>query len=1099
MDDSPPTARSVAAAGSEPSRPVPLAAPRIYYLPLTGRADALGPALDAIAGLGFDTLLLPPVLDPGPAGDPFLLADPDRLDARLGLPGAAADGIAEVAAMAETHGLHLMLDLVSDRIAAGGALARRLGLPDPAERLPDPRRRPEDRHAADAIAAGTAWHAVLGAVVRTAAEAGVAGLRCLAPERLGADVWRDLIAAAPDCRFIASIEDTAADALAGLGAAGFAAAFLPLPFPGGEAVARLEAARRTFPAVILGPEAPYGARLAYLAGADGDRGPAARRALDVAAALGDGLLVVAGFQSGATRPLHPVRTEPIAPAGEEAGGLGAAILAANRLLATADRPGGAIRALTAPDARVLALLKTDSFDPRSANAARLVLVNADLHRSEAIEASAVLAEAGGRFAAFREIGAGAGELLGPGRSVRLDPAGVRTFASEAADPILVPSPDVEDGMAAPRMAIEAIAPAVDDGRFPVKRIVGETLRVEADAFTDGHDRIAVALLWRPLDEPDWREIRMVPLGNDRWAADMPLARLGRHEFTVEAWRDDFASYRSEIEKKHAARLDLRLEIEEGRRMVETYAAGAPAHVAAELAHLGDRLAGAASDAERVALFLAEDTAALMRQADPRAFRLRHEPPLPIDAERTGATFASWYELFPRSMSYDANRHGTFDDVIRELPRIRDMGFDVLYFPPIHPIGRRNRKGRNNSLKAGENDPGSPYAIGSEAGGHDALHPALGTLADFRRLVAEAGRHGLEIALDFAIQCSPDHPWLKEHPDWFDYRPDGSIKYAENPPKKYEDIVNVDFYADGARPALWLALRDAVETWVKEGVRLFRVDNPHTKPFPFWEWMIGDIRSRWPGVLFLAEAFTRPKVMYRLAKLGFSQSYTYFTWRNTKHELADYLTELTAEAELGGNAPRDFFRPHFFVNTPDINPEFLQNAPRSAYLIRAALATTLSGLWGMYNGFEICEGRPVPGKEEYLDSEKYEIRVWDWDRPGNIRAEIARLNRIRRENPALHSHLGIRFYEATNDKVLLYRKATAKLDNVLVVAVSLDPHSRQGARIELPLWEFGLPDHGRLAVEDLMRGYTFDWYGRYQDIMLDPNELPFSIWRVRPVE
>jgi len=418
---------------------------------------------------------------------------------------------------------------------------------------------------------------------------------------------------------------------------------------------------------------------------------------------------------------------------------------------------------------------------------------------------------------------------------------------------------------------------------------------------------------------------------------------------------------------------------------------------------------------------------------------------------------------------------------------------VLFSPPIPPIGHAFRKGRNNTLTPGPDDPGSPYAIGSEEGGHDAIHPQLGSLEDFRRLVAAAREQGLELALDFAIQCSPDHPWLREHKDWFDWRPDGSLRYAENPPKKYQDIVNVDFYNPDAVPSLWITLRDVVRFWVDNGVRLFRVDNPHTKPFPFWEWLIGDIRAQHPDTVFLAEAFTRPKVMYRLAKIGFSQSYTYFTWRNEKQEIRDYLEELTT------TAPRDFFRPHFFVNTPDINPPFLQTGGRAAHLIRAFLATTLSGLWGMYQGFELCEATPLPGREEYLDSEKYEIRVWPDRRPGDIVEEITRLNMIRRANPALQTHLGIAFHNAFNDRVLWYRKATADRGNVVLCAVSLDPQQVQETAVELPLWEWGLPDHAALEAEDLMTGRRFTWRGKVQRLRLDPGALPFGLWRVRPAE
>lgn len=421
-----------------------------------------------------------------------------------------------------------------------------------------------------------------------------------------------------------------------------------------------------------------------------------------------------------------------------------------------------------------------------------------------------------------------------------------------------------------------------------------------------------------------------------------------------------------------------------------------------------------------------------------------------------------------------------------------MGFDVLYFPPIHPVGRAHRKGPNNSLEAGPDDPGSPYAIGSEEGGHEAIHPQLGTREDFRDLVRVANEHGLEIALDFAIQCSPDHPWLKEHPGWFSWRPDGSIRYAENPPKKYQDIVNVDFYAEDAIPSLWIELRDVVQGWVDEGVKIFRVDNPHTKPLPFWEWLIADIRRRDPDVIFLAEAFTRPAMMLRLGKLGFTQSYTYFTWRHTKAELTEYFTQLN-ESPL-----RDGYRPNFFVNTPDINPYFLQSSGRAGFLIRAALATMGSGLWGMYSGFELCEGAPVPGKEEYLDSEKYEIRPRDYSAPGNIVYEIAQLNRIRRENPALHTHLGLSFYPVHNDRLLLFAKGTQTRNNVVLIAVNLDPFETQEGAFELPLGLFDLPDEAALHVEDLMSGRHWTWYGKWQSMRLDPAALPFAIWRIRPI-
>jgi starch synthase (maltosyl-transferring) len=419
-----------------------------------------------------------------------------------------------------------------------------------------------------------------------------------------------------------------------------------------------------------------------------------------------------------------------------------------------------------------------------------------------------------------------------------------------------------------------------------------------------------------------------------------------------------------------------------------------------------------------------------------------------------------------------------------------MGFDTLYFPPIHPIGRTNRKGPNNTLTPGPNDPGSPYAIGSEEGGYDAIHPELGTFEDFRALVAAAREEGLEIALDIAINCSPDHPWLKKHPGWFAWRADGTIKYAENPPKKYQDIVNVDWYADTAVPDLWIALRDVILLWFKEGVKTFRVDNPHTKPLPFWEWMIGEVRAAHPDVIFLSEAFTRPKVMYRLAKVGFSQSYTYFTWRNTKAELTEYITELTT------TAPKEFFRPHFFVNTPDINPVFLQTSGRPGFQIRAVLAGTLSGLFGMYSGFELCESAPLPGREEYLDSEKFEIRPRDWRAPGNIVWDITLLNHLRRSHPALQTHLNTVFFNAWNDSIIYYGKPSPDGGEMILVAINLDPHNAQEADFEAPTWRFGLPDHGALDVEDLATKERFTWAGKLQHMRIEPTR-PYRLWKIEP--
>jgi len=718
----------------------------------------------------------------------------------------------------------------------------------------------------------------------------------------------------------------------------------------------------------------------------------------------------------------------------------------------------------------------------------------------------------------------------PADVLSLAPGEVRLFRVAAASPVRrqvqrtkaserkAAQTALESALRAPRIAIENVQPTCDAGRFAVRRVVGACVTVEADAWMDGHDVLQVAVRWRPVGAKTWQEAPMRLLGNDRWRGEFALEHLGRYEFTVHAWHDPFASWLDEIEKKRAAGQDLILEAEEGRllalKLIEGAAAGP--HLSAELTQTLGTLAAALARTDSgppdretrdtyLDLLLDPATRDALEASGSRPFGVLHDRAYPVEAERLTAQFGSWYELFPRSQTSDPSQHGTFDDVIARLPAISAMGFDVLYFPPIHPIGKTHRKGRNNNLKAASDEPGSPYAIGSHEGGHDALHPELGGFESFERLLAAAADHGLEIALDFAIQCSPDHPWLREHPEWFSYRPDGTVRYAENPPKKYQDIVNVDFYAGEVDGSLWQALRDTVVFWAARGIRIFRVDNPHTKPLPFWEWMIADVRAVYPDAIFLAEAFTRPKPMARLGKLGFSQSYTYFTWRNDKYELSTYLTELT-QTPL-----REYFRPNFFVNTPDINPYFLHRSGRPGFLIRAALAALLSGLWGMYSGFELCESEPLVVanlvKEEYVDSEKFEIRPRDWQQPGNIVAEISKLNALRRNYPALRHHLGVRFYSASNDQVLYFARFTESLDettpgrfgdSVLLIAINLDPFNTQQANIELPLWEWGLPDDAALQVEDLMQGYRFVWSGKLQQITLNPQQLPFAIWQVSPI-
>jgi starch synthase (maltosyl-transferring) len=994
--------------------------------------------------------------------------------------GAALGPITEIC---RRHQLRIILDLVS--APAAGIVAD--------DAVPDPRHVPTPHREADldpqaAIDLPLDLAALVGA--------GVSGFAISVGEE--APRWAGVIArtrsSGVECRFLAWT-DVGTDQAA-LRDAGFDACLGPAgTLEAWQGDVQVEPTR--LPTMTY-PERPFGPRLAGRIRHTPLLRRASLRALRLAAAAGDGLLVPMGFEVSAR---EPARRGPTADAVSEFRwaqqtapfDLSDEITATMATLQGGAAGSTATRVLSGPGEPVLALFRTAIPASETSD---LILVNENLRQPARVLPSPILRAVGGEFGPFTAKPPGAAPGLDSTLPITLDAGETRVLTARRAPPVAasvarLPEQALERAVRAPRLAIEAVTPSAGEPRFPVKRIAGEAVRVEADIIADGHDVTAVALLWRPADERAWREQRMAPLGNDRWAAEFPLDRIGRYVFAVEAWRDVFGTFLYELRKKHAARLDLSVEIEEGRLLVEQARGAARGSVRAELDALLARIAATATG--RLDLLLAPETATLMASADQRPFAVRQEPAQPVDAERRAAGFASWYELFPRSQSREPGRHGTFDDVITRLPAIRAMGFDVLYFPPIHPIGRKNRKGRNNSLTPGPDDPGSPYAIGAAEGGHDAIHPELGTIEDFRRLRDAAAEHGLELALDFAIQCAPDHPWLRDHPGWFGWRPDGSIRYAENPPKKYEDIVNVDFYADDAMPALWRTLRDIVAFWVSEGVRLFRVDNPHTKPFPFWEWLIADIRGRDPGVVFLAEAFTRPKVMYRLAKVGFSQSYTYFTWRNTKAELTSYLTELTT------TAPRDFFRPHFFVNTPDINPLFLQTSGRPGFLIRAALATTLSGLWGMYNGFELCEAQAVPGKEEYLDSEKYQLRAWDLDRPGNIVAEITRLNRIRHANPALHSHLGLTFYKASNDSILYFAKATPDRGNTVLVAINLDPHRAQDADIEIPLWEWGLPDDAVMAAEDLMRGERFAWHGKVQHIRLDPADSPFAIWRIQPAQ
>ena len=641
-----------------------------------------------------------------------------------------------------------------------------------------------------------------------------------------------------------------------------------------------------------------------------------------------------------------------------------------------------------------------------------------------------------------------------------------------------------------RVIIEGVSPEIDGGRFAIKRTVGEEVVVGADIHTDGHDQLAAVLRYRNLAVGTWTEIPMVARGNDRWTASFVVSEPGRYEYTLQAWIDRFASWRRDLSKKVDAGQDVHSDLLEGAELVLQTAKRVGG---ADGTWLGGQAEALKRGDQQTRVHTALDPAlgAVMERGTNRELGSRYEKVLPVWVDREKARFGAWYELFPRSCADEPGKHGTFKDVEKRLPYVADMGFDVLYLPPIHPIGRAFRKGPNNTLNPGPDDPGSPWAIGAPEGGHNAVHPQLGTLDDFDHLLAAARDRGIEIALDIAFQCSPDHPYVREHPQWFRHRPDGTIKYAENPPKKYQDIYPLDFEcADWQN--LWNELLSIVVFWAGRGVRIFRVDNPHTKPFRFWEWLIAQVREQYPDAVFLSEAFTRPKVMKYLAKSGFTQSYTYYTWRNTKAEIVAYFSELT-QTEV-----RETMRPNLFANTPDILPEYLQHGGPPAFHIRLVLAATLGASYGIYGPvYENFEARPVrPHTEEYLDSEKYEIQRWDWNRPNVFREFIALVNRVRRENPALQYDDRLRFYATDNDQIIFYGKTTPDLSNVVLVVANLDPHHIQSGNVRLPLAEFGLNPHDGYQVQDLITGAHFLWHGESNYVALDPNVTPTHILRLR---
>jgi starch synthase (maltosyl-transferring) len=644
-----------------------------------------------------------------------------------------------------------------------------------------------------------------------------------------------------------------------------------------------------------------------------------------------------------------------------------------------------------------------------------------------------------------------------------------------------------------RVVVENLAPQVDCGRFPIKRTVGDVVAIQADVFGDGHDHVRARLLWKKEGDAAWQWVEMRSVGNDRWQGEFTVTELGCYRYTVVGEEDHFETWQSDLKKRLDAGQDLKIHFETGAALLDQIKPRAGKDDKAKMTAWAKALRTGKDPAATAELALQKELEeAVKRYPNPKLETwFEHELQIVVDRER--ARFSTWYELFPRSWSDVPGQHGTLRDVAARLEYVADMGFDVLYLPPVSPIGKSFRKGKNNSVEAAPGDEGSPWAIGSEEGGHNAIHPALGTLADFAALVARARELKMEIALDIAFQCAPDHPWVTEHPEFFKKRPDGSIQYAENPPKKYQDIYPLDFESSNWQ-GLWDALKGVFSFWIEQGVRIFRVDNPHTKAFPFWQWVIPELKAKDPDVLFLAEAFTRPRVMERLAKLGFSQSYTYFTWRDSKEEMTQYLTELNA------SPMKEYFRPNFWPNTPDILPVHLQTGGLPAFRSRLVMAATLTANYGMYGpAFELGENTPFKvGGEEYLNSEKYEIRVWDLNKPTSLRPLITRINKIRQENKALQRNESLHFHATDNASLLCYSKSSLDGSNVILVVVNLDFINMQSGWVTLDLDQLGVTATETFEVYDLLASHPYKWQGPRNYIALRPDEMPAHIFRVEPL-
>ena len=1106
--------------------------------------------LPRIAGMGFNAVYINPFHYPGFSGSLYAVKDYYRLNPRF-RGGEAADDDALLAgftAAAHAHGLRVIMDLVVNHTSRDSELVASR----PYWFARDSRGELVSPYAIDPTDARrkTVWGdlaeldyqapqqgqiiAYFQELVRHYIGLGFDGFRCDAAYKVPAKVWSGLTdaakTAAPSAIFCAETVGAPYDAVLALGEAGFDYLFNSVKWWDFESpwlLEQYEAFRHIAPSIGF-PESHDTDRLVTELLAAGvpetEIEPRYRKAYAFAAAYSTGVLMPMGFEYGWSRHLDPVivRGEP-EPKRFDLSEFIAEVNAMKKAVPALNEEGPQ-RLLTGPEDPLVVLERqTEGGEERA-----LVLVNTHERQSREIELETFL---GPSNPGLRLTDFSPGHSAVVGSRLAVEPLGVRVLRGTLTHPALRAGSPLSrtagegaerskagEGLASglhplwrpeARIGIESVYPELDGGRYPVKRVLGDEFEVQADVIRDGHEKLRAVVKFALAGE-GWREAPLVLFDNDRWVGHFRLDRLGLWRYTIEAWTDQFESWRDEFEKKRQAGQNVELELAEGRAIV-----------AVMLRHTGpDGTAGirkilqsfdSGNTARRTELMLSAELRELMGRYAPRTGVVRYPRELEIVVDRQAARFAAWYEMFPRSQGTVAGKSASFDDCIARLAAIAGLGFDVVYLVPIHPIGRINRKGKNNSTVAQPDDPGSPYAIGSAEGGHRAVNPELGTLADFRRFVSAAAGLGIEVALDFAIQCAPDHPWVREHPEWFRFRPDGTIKYAENPPKQYQDIVNVDFY-NPDREGLWEELRDTVMFWIGQGVRTFRVDNPHTKPLPFWEWLIREVKVRCPEAIFLAEAFTRPKIMRALAKAGFSQSYTYFTWRNSKTELIEYLTELTRGPEI------EYFRPNFFTNTPDILPVFLQQGGRPAFRIRLMLAATLSGVYGIYNGFELCENTPVPGheepitseqqefielygsapppvREEYLNSEKYEYKVWDWDRSGNITEDIRILNRFRRDNPALQELLNLRFLDCPDPNIIAYAKTSTDMTNTVIVAVNLDPHAAHEGDVELPLAEFGLAADAEFSLEEAFTRRVVTWRGARQRLHLDPETNPAMIFRL----